>query len=637
MVGRLDSKFTVQKLRAMFANPIVIDTDPGIDDALALAMAFSAPNASIELVTTVAGNTTLERGTANASLLLPLFGAPDSVVLASGASRPLRRDFVSAEYFHGADGLGGATEMLDDAGLERAPVRRNAVGRLVAAANRHGKKLTIVALGPLTNIARAIQKDAAAMAGIGRLVVMGGALRVAGNTTPASEFNFFADPDAAAIVLGAGLPLTLVPLDATEQVRLTEQALRTALGRRRDLRARALRHMTRVPFSRHRRDGIALHDPLAIAAALEPGLLRTETVSVSIICERGLTAGMSLEDRRPYRLEDIVGHPVEVAFGADIPRALSLFTDLCLRGPEAAGELSTNRVTVVGGANVDFMVRSGSLPRPGETVSGDDMVQADGGKGANQAVAARRAGADVCFIGRVGRDVLGDRTWAQLDQEGIDVSGVSRDPRPTGVALIAVDRHGQNQISVGAGANATLTPALVQASAGLLVGSRVLVTQLESPIDAVMEALRIAHDAGVTTVLNPAPVRAVPAELAALVDVLIANEVEAEALVAHPVRTVPEVRSALSALQSLGFQRPVITLGRRGVMYRDCGRFGREKGETVTSVDATAAGDTFVGYVAAGLASGESLQAAIAVANRAAAMTVTRLGAQPSIPTRGEL
>ncbi len=230
---RLDSGVLRRRSRAMSVRPLIIDTDPGIDDALALAMAFNAPGFFVPLITTVAGNTTLDQATRNAALLLPLFGAGHDTVLATGASKPLRRKRVTAEDFHGPDGLGGARDMLEKA-FTPVKARRGAVSRLVAAAREYGRDLTLVALRPLTNIALAARKDPAAMRGIGRLVIMGGALRVPGNTTPAAEFNFFADPHAAAEVFGAGLPTTLVPLDVTEQVRLNDQALRAALGRRRD-------------------------------------------------------------------------------------------------------------------------------------------------------------------------------------------------------------------------------------------------------------------------------------------------------------------------------------------------------------------------------------------------------------------
>jgi ribokinase len=617
--------------------PLIIDTDPGIDDALALAMAFNAPGFFVPLVTTVAGNTGLDAATQNAALLLPLLGAPDGTVLAQGASKPLKRSIVDAEDFHGEDGLGGAQEMLLEANLGTKPVKKNAVSRLISAVRQYGNELTIVALGPLTNIARAVRREPELMAGIDRLVVMGGALRVAGNTTPASEFNFFADPHAADIVLRSGLPMTIVPLDATEQVRLTDAQLRKALGGRRDLLARTLRQMTRISMARHRREGIALHDPLAMAVAIRPTIAKTESVPVSVITTGALTAGMTLEDRRPYNTESAIGSRVDVVFTIDVPAAISCFVETALTSGVSPDALADEHVTVVGGANVDLVVRSRTLPHAGETVSGEDLLQADGGKGANQAVAARRAGAEVSFIGRVGRDRLGDRACAQLLNEGINISGVGRDRRPTGVALIAVDQHGQNQISVGAGANATLTPSMVKAQRARIAASRVLVCQFESPLNAVIEALTIARKAGVTTVLNASPVQALPPGMVELVDVLIVNEVEAEALVAQPVRTVPEVRRALDSLQALGFSRPIITLGRRGVMYREDARFGRVRGEAVTSVDATAAGDTFVGYVAAGLACGQTLAEAIKRANYAAAITVTRMGAQPSIPSREEV
>jgi ribokinase len=618
---------------------LVIDTDPGIDDALALALAFASPEVEIPLITTVSGNTGLAAVTTNATVLLDLFGAPPETVLARGASRPLKRKLATAEEFHGPDGLGGVRDSLVSASGPSRPVKSNAVGRLLKLIGEYGSDVVIVALGPLTNIAKAVMKDVAVMRTVGRLVIMGGAVRVSGNTTPGAEFNFYADPHAADVVFRAGLPITLIPLDATEQVRLNDAQLRNALKGRRDPVATALRKMTKFSMARHGSEGMALHDPLAIAAAIAPDLVSTTSVPVCVITDGESTAGMTLEDARPFSSSTPQGNMIDVAFDVDVPRAANFFLERlstfgAVKKPELA---ASERVVVVGGANIDLVVKARTLPRAGETVSGNDLIQTEGGKGANQAVAARRAGADVSFIARLGNDVFGRRAHAKLVEAGIDCTGVSYSSRATGVALIAVDQHGQNQISVAPGANDELSASLVGSLAPHIAGSKVLVVQLESPLESTIAALEIARSAGVVTILNPAPVCSLPKHVPGLVDILVANEVEAEALVGQPVRTVPEVRRALDALLTLGYAKPVITLGRRGVMYRADGRLGRVKALSVTSVDATAAGDTFVGYLAAGIAAGASLAEAVEMANRASAVTVTRMGAQSSIPHKAEL
>src|SRR5215470_6834000 len=214
--------------------PVVIDTDPGIDDALALMLALRSPELQVELITTVAGNVPVQVATANARRILAVLAPPAWPVVAQGAAHPLRRPLYNAMAFHGDDGLGGMTTRRRTDGSPYYPVparpaaRRQAVQRLLQLVQRYGRDLTVIALGPLTNIARAIQLASATMQQLGRLVIMGGAIGVPGNSTPVAEFNIFVDPHAADVVFRAGLPLTLVPLDVTRQVRLTRDFLQHA-------------------------------------------------------------------------------------------------------------------------------------------------------------------------------------------------------------------------------------------------------------------------------------------------------------------------------------------------------------------------------------------------------------------------
>ncbi|NKC11168.1 MAG: ribokinase [Gammaproteobacteria bacterium] len=616
---------------------VIIDTDPGIDDALALALAFNSPELEVAAVHTVAGNVDIAPATLNAGLLLELFGAPGDCVLAKGSAKPLRGRREDAHYFHGGDGLGGTRAGLEERGLVPRRARSGAVGRIVKAARALGPKLTIVALGPLTNIAHAMRRDPPALSSIGALVIMGGAVRVPGNVTAAAEFNFYADAHAAARVLAADLPVTLIPLDVTEQVRLTPGDVRDALAGRRDPQARALRALLAEPLRRQRQAGIALHDPLAVAAVIEPELVSTETVLLSVVTG-GAAAGMSLEDARVFSTKSKVGKPVQVAFDVDAEHARHLFLSRVMRKPDDAQLVQERRgVVVVGSTNFDLVVRAEHLPRAGETVLGSDLLQTAGGKGANQAVAASQAGADVRLISRVGKDEFGGVLLKRLAAAGVNVTGVERDPRSTGVALITVDRHGQNQITVAMGANDAMREEQVDKLSGIITGAAVVVAQLEIPIETVIAALSNAHEAGVTTILNPAPIRPLPPYLAGMIDILVANEVEAEALVGSPVGTMPEVRRALATLASMGYTNAVITLGRRGAMWRADGKQGRVAGQAVEAVDTTAAGDTFIGYLAAAVAEGQALVEAVILANQAAALTVMETGALDTIPSREQV
>ena len=625
----------------MRGRSVAIDTDPGIDDALALMLALRSPELSVELITTVAGNVPVRQGTANARRLLTLI-APEAVpVLAMGAAAPLERRLHTARNVHGSDGLGGMTTMRTPSGAPRFPIaapgaKRDAAGHLVDLARRRGRALTVVALGPLTNIATAIRRDADAMRRIRRLVIMGGVVRGPGNVTPCAEFNIFVDPDAAQEVIASGIPITLVPLDATRQVRLTRDFLRGRLGASRRPWALALRALTRDLLSGGAgREGFPMHDPLAVASVILPGLLRTESLPMQVETRGAGTLGMTAADlREPARTEP-GWHRVDVATGVDAGAALDLIAERVLAAgapPRATGR-RTPRVVVVGGANTDFIVRTPKLPVAGETVLGRPLLTAYGGKGANQAVAAARAGARVSLVAKTGEDDAGRRYLAHLRNVGIEVSGGVESAMPSGVALISVDDQGQNQISVAPGANERLRPADLPSPAELR-GASVLVTQLETPLDTVEETLKRGREAGAITILNAAPARPLPERFASLVDILVANEGEALLLAASPDAGVDE---AMLALESLGYPSVVVTLGPRGIAYRSGENSGHLAGMKVDVLDATGSGDTFVGYLASGLARGLALPDALAEANAAAALSVTREGAQPAIPTRRQV
>lgn len=310
--------------------PVAIDTDPGIDDALALMLALRSPELRVELITTVAGNVPVQVATANARRMLAVLAPPAWPVVAQGAARPLRRPPYTATAFHGDDGLGGMTALRHADGTLYYPVpeqpaaRRQAVQRLLRLVQHHGRDLTLIALGPLTNVARAIQLSPTTMQQLGRLVIMGGAIRVPGNVSPVAEFNIFVDPHAADVVFRAGLPITLVPLDVTRQVCLTRDVLQRASRGASPGLLQTTRHLMHQPL--HSQDqGMAMHDPLAVAVSIDPSLVTLTSLPVHVET-RGLhTIGMTVADRRPPASWSNAMPRLEVALAVDAARVLELF------------------------------------------------------------------------------------------------------------------------------------------------------------------------------------------------------------------------------------------------------------------------------------------------------------------------
>jgi len=304
--------------------PVLIDTDPGIDDALALLFAWNSPEIRVEAITTVAGNVSLDAATTNLLRLLALRRPDPSPLVAAGAPGPLARALTTATRYHGEDGLG---DLQDWPAVEHRPAGPGAVEVIVDAARRHGRDLTIVALGPLTNLALALKADAATVGLAGRIVAMGGAVDVPGNVTPTAEFNMFVDPEAAHRVLAAGLPLDIVPLDATRQAVLPRAGMRATLARSPGVVASRIQGFSERGFRIAHSDGaqgMALHDPLAVGLAIDPSLAKWETVRLAI--------GPDGETLRA------TGTPnCRVAKGVESDRFLRLFLDrLCPPTPRDA-------------------------------------------------------------------------------------------------------------------------------------------------------------------------------------------------------------------------------------------------------------------------------------------------------------
>ena len=299
---------------------------------------------------------------------------------------------------------------------------------------------------------------------------------------------------------------------------------------------------------------------------------------------------------------------------------------------------TAGNLVVLGSINADHILNLESFPTPGETVTGNQYQVAFGGKGANQAVAAGRSGAKIAFIACTGNDDTGERVRKQLASDNIDIAPVSVvEGESTGVALIFVNAEGENVIGIHAGANAALTTERVNAQREIIANAEALLMQLESPVESVLAAAEIAHQNHTTVVLNPAPARVLSDELLALVDIITPNETEAEKLTGVRVENDDDAARAAKVLHDKGIGTVIITLGSRGVWASVNGEGRRVPGFKVKAIDTIAAGDTFNGALVTALLEGKRMDDAIRFAHAAAAIAVTRKGAQPSVPWRKEI
>ena len=302
------------------------------------------------------------------------------------------------------------------------------------------------------------------------------------------------------------------------------------------------------------------------------------------------------------------------------------------------GLMDPPRIVVVGSTNIDLTFSTARLPKPGETLTGHGFQLGHGGKGANQAIMAARLGAHVSMVSRVGPDVFGDDAISNYHSHGVDTTFVRKDETLlTGVASIVVDDDARNCILVVPGANAALSPVAVREALPALCQCRVVVCQLEVPMASTLEALLLAKAAGIATILNPAPALPLSNELLWLTDLCIPNETELELLTGHGVTTLKAVENAARVLAKRGPPTVIATLGERGVLIVDAGATTHLPAVPVKAVDPTGAGDAFIGSLAVMLAEGRSLAEAVRWANTAAALSVTRLGAQAAFPTRAEV
>ena len=300
--------------------------------------------------------------------------------------------------------------------------------------------------------------------------------------------------------------------------------------------------------------------------------------------------------------------------------------------------MNRKKILIVGSSNTDMVIKTQNFPAPGETILGGRFLMNAGGKGANQAVAAARLGGMVTFVGKIGDDIFGKQAVQQLEDEGINVDFVAVDPEnPSGVALITVDRKGENSIVVAPGSNGTLSSADFDKAMDMLNESEFVLMQLEIPIPTVEHIARIASTKHKKVVLNPAPAAELSDELLKNLYIITPNETEAELLTGIKVTDEQSALKSATFLHEKGIEIVIITMGSAGAFLLANGNSEIISAQKVEAVDTTAAGDTFNGALVVALSEGYTIQESIAFANKAAAISVTRIGAQSSVPFRKEI
>ena len=300
--------------------------------------------------------------------------------------------------------------------------------------------------------------------------------------------------------------------------------------------------------------------------------------------------------------------------------------------------MEPKRIVVIGSTNMDMVAKTNHIPVPGETVLAGSFFMNPGGKGANQAVAVARLGGDVSFISKVGNDIFGKQSSQLFDEEGINTFYILADEElPSGVALITVDQWGENSIVVAAGANANLFPSDLEDSLNEIASADIVLMQLEIPMETVLFVAKFAASKNVRVILDPAPANQLSKELLSHIDIITPNQTEAEILSGIKVNNIESAKKAAKVIYGMGVKNVIVTMGAQGAVIYQGRKAQVIAAQKVKALDTTAAGDVFNGALAVALTEGKDLPDAVQVACIAAAITVTKMGAQSSIPYRNEL
>lgn len=603
----------------MIKRPVIIDCDPGLDDAIMLFLAKQIYEIDVLGITTVAGNVSLDYTTQNALNILSMLDW--NIDVYRGCQKPIKRKAIDATHIHGINGL--KSVILPNS---HKKAKHDAISFMYEQAKKYPQQLELLAVGPLTNIAQLIIDHDDIKSLIKSITIMGGSF-THGNITPAAEFNIYADPEAAKIVFDSKIPISMIGLDVTMKDGFTQKEIDEMIVPNNPISKAIKSILDEMIFKKGSLfpPYAFIHDAMALIYMIDPSIVDGKNYYVDIETESPLTLGQTVIDYLGVKKQ--VPHVF-------VPLKLYpyRYKSLMRKRLAAYHENNHHQIFILGSLNMDLVYSLNRIPEQGETYHSNSFMQNSGGKGSNQAVSCRNFGLNTSLIGAVGNDGYAEILLNDLIDYHVDISYVKRSSLPTGSAVILLTK-GDNRIILNAGANHSVDiEQITHAISNSNIGDFFL-TQFETPIGVVKDSLLLAKKKGLITILNPSPVYEVNSDLLNHVDILIMNEIEAASLSNKSI----DDQDIIPYFLSKGVHQIIITMGSKGVLYNDQKSICFKPSLKTQVVDTTAAGDTFIGALLSEFSRKSTIHDAVQTAIYAATMAIEKEGAQKSIPKRDDV
>lgn len=580
---------------------VIISTDPGIDDAIALKIALTSNKLDIKAIVASAANVSAHTATKNANFLVKKYGQYQKVLF--GATKPLKRKLTTAEDVHGQGGLG---KVLIDEKYALEPCDFLLELRNIIMAE---KQIDFISLGALTNLAMLFKKYPETVAKIGKIYAMVGTINGKGNITEFAEFNAYCDPEALEYVLSLNIPMVINPMELGLLIPFTQKEFEKHNTEKFD------QFMFSI-LDGAKEVGMEVYpayDPHSVLQILRPEFYQTKKVDISF--------STLAKNRGQFIMTPNSTSKHTYIWPKDLKKLRKEMLGLIFKK-----HIKTTQVGVLGSINTDYVFQAPTIPAPSETIKGTNFSLQFGGKGANCAVAAARLGAKVNFFGAVGDDAASKAYQNHFEQEKVDIANIKTCKNAfCGASGIFVDKKTNSIITVS-GANAAVDLGYLDTIKHNLAKNDIVGLQLEIPAQTVFEAIKFLH--GKTTIVfNPSPMQKIPQNILNLCDYIIVNEIE--------ITQLPKYKS-VEQMMKLYNEKLILTKGSEGAFFYENGQIKNIPALKVKPVDTTGAGDTFLGAFLTSIANGNALNEALTFANICAGIKCTKLGAQVGMPTLAE-